>query len=165
MSFRNRCVIAGANGPVNLTVPLEGGRNQKELMKEIRISNAEKWQLNHWRTITSAYNRSPWFEHFRDDMEQLYTKRYELLWEWNLDCFRWVCDKMAITTELMLTTEYHKHYEAGVYEDWRNKLRPSSINEVFTDYPQYTQVFSGRYPFIPNLSVLDYIFCAGPRVL
>ena len=65
MSFRNRFMIAGANGIISLTVPLENGREQKRLMKDVRISNAHSWQKQHWKTIESCYNKSPWFEFYR----------------------------------------------------------------------------------------------------
>ena len=61
MSFRNRCMVAGSNGVVHLSVPLEKGRGQKELMKDVRISHSANWQVQHWRTIESFYSRSPIF--------------------------------------------------------------------------------------------------------
>ena len=59
MSFRNRCVILGANGMMNLTIPLENGRDQKCLIKEVKINNREDWQKQHWRSIFSSYGKSP----------------------------------------------------------------------------------------------------------
>src|SRR5690606_29272319 len=89
MSFRNRCTLLGGNGPINLSIPLVGGRGQKTLMKDIRISNTDNWQGRHWKTIVSCYNRSPWFEYYRDELEKMYRNRVESLMEWNLTCFRW----------------------------------------------------------------------------
>jgi hypothetical protein len=162
MSFRNRCVIAAANGPVNLTVPLAGGRNQKVLMKDVGILNSEDWQVNHWRTLSSAYNRSPWFHHYSDELERLYSTRFDRLVDWNLACLEWACDKLSIKAGRELTSNFVKEYDPKLYKDWRGRFRPSTISQVAGDYPVYTQVFADRYPFIPNLSVLDYLFCAGP---
>lgn len=58
-TYRNRTVILGANGPVSLIVPVEKGRGQKIRIKDLRIAYDEEWQRNHWRTIFSAYNSSP----------------------------------------------------------------------------------------------------------
>src|SRR6186997_2705706 len=66
LSFSNRCVIVGANGPLTLSIPLQKGRNQKTIMKEIRIANEEKWQKDHWKGIVSCYNGSPWFRYLDD---------------------------------------------------------------------------------------------------
>src|SRR6201999_1060492 len=89
MSFRNRCQIAGAQGVVDLSIPLAGGRDQKRLMKEVRGSADRGWQDQHWKTIVSCYNRSPWFEYYRDGLEGLYRQRVEFLLDWNLRCFEW----------------------------------------------------------------------------
>lgn len=161
MSFRNRCTLAGANGPVHLSIPLLGGRNQKTLMKEIRILNSDNWRDRHWKTITSVFNKSPWFEYYRDELERLYSSKHDWLIEWNFACFEWVADKLSINASVSLSTEYCKNYPAIEYEDWRSRLLPSSINDKYPHTPRYPQVFEERHGFIPNLSILDYLFCAG----
>jgi len=40
MSFKNRMVIATAQGPLHLSIPIEGGRDQKTPMNEIKIANS-----------------------------------------------------------------------------------------------------------------------------
>jgi hypothetical protein len=165
MSFRNRCTLSGGNGPVNLTVPIAGGRNQKTIMKDVRILNRVGWQANHWKTITSCYNKSPWFEHYRDDLQKLYNHKQKFLLDWNLTCFEWICDKMAIKISTSLSDQYEKNYNESEFEDWRGRLMPSTINSNFPDTKRYPQVFEDRFGFIPNLSILDYLFCNGPKRL
>lgn len=94
MSFRNRCVVAGGAGPINLSVPLLGGRNQRRPMIEVEIDNKSDWQGQHWKTITSCYNRSPWFEFYKHELEELYKQRARLLVDWNLKCWEWVMAKL-----------------------------------------------------------------------
>src|ERR1700742_4560771 len=89
MSFRSRCRIAGADGPLDLSIPLVGGRDQKTLMKDVRIADGQPWQAQHWKTILSCYSRSPWFEFYRDSLEGLYQTPIQSLVEWNLSCFKW----------------------------------------------------------------------------
>jgi hypothetical protein len=55
MGFRNRCQIAGAQGVVNLSVPLVQGRDQKTLVRDVRISYRQPWAAQHWKTIVSCY--------------------------------------------------------------------------------------------------------------
>ena len=159
----NRCTLLGGNGPITLTVPLDGGRNQKTIFKEIKILNKEKWQDRHWKTINSCYNKSPWFDHYRDSLGLLYAKRFELLIDWNFSCLEWICDKLAISTRFSLTDKFEKNYEAGGYVDLRGELIPATINNKFPDVERYPQVFGDRFGFVPNLSVLDYLFCVGPK--
>ena len=51
-TYRNRCVIASANGPLSLTIPVERGvqpqSNGKTLMKDMRISDHANWRHVHW---------------------------------------------------------------------------------------------------------------------
>src|ERR1700722_15070530 len=86
MSFRNRCVITGANGNIILSIPLQNGREQKTLMKDVKISEALHWQKGHLKTIESCYNRSPWFEFYKDELHELYSRQFGFLLDWNLSC-------------------------------------------------------------------------------
>jgi hypothetical protein len=165
MSFRNRCTLAGANGPIHLSVPLTGGRNQKTLFKEVRILNTEGWQSRHWKTITSLFNKSPWFDFYRDGLERLYQQRFEFLVDWNLACFGWAADKMAIRTDVTLSEKRvdKRDFSGEEIEDWRGRLMPATINKLFPDAKRYPQVFEDRLGFVPNLSILDYLSCTGNR--
>jgi hypothetical protein len=96
MSFRNRCTIAGGGGPVNLSIPLVDGRNQRKPLKEVRIDNKTGWQGQHWKTITSCYNRSPWFEFYKHDLENLYLQPADWLQDWNRKCWDWVVAKLGL---------------------------------------------------------------------
>lgn len=161
MTFRNRCMVAGAEGPIHLTIPLEGGRNQRTRIKDVRMLNSEKWQSNHFKTLQSVYNKSPFFEHFAGDLELLFQKRFDFLVDWNLACFQWSCDKLSLEPQVGFTSEYLHIYPKDEYVDWRNKLKPATINTAFPEHKKYVQVFEERTGFVPNLSVLDYIFCTG----
>lgn len=163
MSFRNRCTLLGGNGPTDLSIPLVGGRGQRTLMKDVRIDNSDSWQSRHWKTITACYNKSPWFDFYRDELASIYQQRFELLIDWNIKCFEWICDKMAIKTGWSLTSSYIKKYDDDDVLDWRNRLRPSTINSLFHDAKPYPQVFGDRFGFVPNLSILDYLFCVGNK--
>lgn len=161
MSFRNRCVVAGANGPINLSVPLQEGREQRKPMKEVMIDNRKPWQSQHWKTITSCYNRSPWFDFFCGELEEIYRQPYRYLIDWNRACFEWVSAK----TGLSLTTGFTENYQSpeavsGVL-DLRNRMLPKSIREEFPDPVRYRQVFEERTGFVPHLSILDLLFCEG----
>lgn len=183
MSFRNRCRIAGANGLINLSVPLEKGRDQKTLLKDVKISGRNDWQGQHWKTILSCYSRSPWFEFYRDELAGLYQKPFQFLLDWNLSCFEWTLKILQMPVSFSLTTAYHKNYEEGNWVDWRGKILPGhrkggAIEDQLghrdpgqpddTTRPalreavvKYRQVFEERTGFLPGLSILDLLFCEG----
>jgi len=161
MSFRNRCRIAGANGLIELSIPLEGGRDQKRLMKDLRISYREDWQRNHWGAIFSAYGRSPWFEHFRDDLVRFYEKKVIYLVDWNTGIFEWTNLKLGRSLPTDFTESYQKTYDHWV--DLRNEFLPKTVAQKSPqNLPRYHQVFEQKHGFIPNLSVLDLLCCEGP---
>jgi WbqC-like protein family len=183
MSFRNRCQIVGAEGVIDLSIPLVRGRDQKALMRDVRISAAQPWQSRHWKTIVSCYNRSPWFEYYRDELEGLYRKPCEFLVDWNLMCFEWTVKVLGISTPVSLTGGYEKGYAPDQVTDWRGKILPKHRAEgmaglsaiglsdegarvpLDAQVRPYRQVFEERIGFIPNLSVLDLLFCEGKQAV
>jgi hypothetical protein len=162
VSFRNRCNIAGPNGRITLSVPLSKGKNQRTVMKDVKISNEEKWQSLHWKTLVSAYRRSPWFEYFEADLENLYTKPFEYLLDWNIACLEWVNKQIGLSVPVTFTNEYQKEVTTPGVIDARESVLPMPAT---TSEPLYTQVFQERIGFIPNLSILDLLFCEGKQSL
>lgn len=162
MSFRNRCILAGAEGVISLSIPLEKGRDQKTLVKDVRIADTYSWQVQHWRTIVSCYSRSPWFDFYREDLERLYRQPYKFLLDWNRACFEWTLRTLPMQIPVQLTGAYHKEYDEREWIDWRGKFRPKdrAVSTVI-----YRQVFEERTGFIPGLSILDLLFCEGKRAL
>lgn len=158
-SFRNRCIIAGANGPVTLSIPIEKGREQKTFTRDIRIANQYGWQDQHWKTILSSYNRSPWFEYYKDSLEVFYKKHFEFLIDWNMELFYWTLQKLEVDIVAEFTTDFIKNYDPKTWLDLRDKILPGNYTQFET--PVYGQVFMDRLGFLPNLSILDLLFCEG----
>lgn len=174
MSFRNRCQILGAGGPVDLSIPLVGGRGNKGLIRDIRIAGDRSWQGQHWKTIVSCYSRSPWFEYYRDGLESLYRKPAEFLLDWNLQCLDWTFRGLGISKTVALTSEFREVYTPDEAVDWRSRLMPrdrekwgvdGSGMEEWPTASRYHQVFEERIGFIPNLSILDLLFCEGKAAI
>ena len=170
-SFRNRCIIAGANGPISLSVPIAGGRNKKAIYKDVRIDYSTDWRQQHWRSIFSAYGNSPWFFHFAESLENLYTQKADFLVDWNFLCMDWVNRSLGVSmSPLGELGNYWKFsgplVASGEEEimDWRDKVLPANFQSLeLGPFPVYTQVFEERFGFQPNLSILDFILCCGKQ--
>jgi WbqC-like protein family len=162
MSFRNRCMIAGAQGIISLSVPLQDGRNQRLPINEVLILNSENWQSRHFKSIQSAYNRSPFFEYYKDDLNELYKKPFDKLADWNLYCLNWIIQKLEWPVEIRLTEKTFPFDAKGI-EDRRNKVLPK--NYAGWTPVNYKQVFEERTGFHPNLSVLDLLFNTGRKAI
>ena len=160
MSFRNRSVILGANGLINLTIPLENGRDQKCLIKEVKINNREDWQKQHWRSIFSSYGNSPFFEFYRDWLESFFQKKQFYLFDMNLEILFWLKARLKIPGEIRLSDSFVKEYPEGAI-DLRNRWLPKNFQEGEGPI-LYNQVFEEKTGFQPNLSILDLLFNCGP---
>ncbi len=113
-TYRNRCVILGANGPISLIVPVVKGRGKKILMKDLKISYDVDWQRNHWRTIFSAYNSSPFFDYFKDDIFPFFEKKEKFLLDFNLKIHETICELLEIENNIILTEDFEKSNEETI---------------------------------------------------
>lgn len=159
--FRNRCVVAGANGLIHLTVPLENGRDQKCLIKEVKIANRDNWQQQHWRTIFSCYGNAPFFEFYRDWLELFYNREFVWLFDMNLEILFWVKKVLAIPGAVALSDGFIKSYPDNM-SDYRNRWLPKNFQQE-ESFIKYAQVFEDKIGFRSNLSILDILFCEGPQ--
>ena len=163
MSFRNRCMIPAANGPCILSVPLVGGRENSLKMKEVRIDNSGNWQLRHWRTITSVYGRSPWFDHYRDELERYYLRKFTYLADWDLELLQWVFTSLGIQLDILILEKEPGKGSQNAILDLKNKILPKNFQapEHLINLPSYVQVFQEKIGFQPNMSIIDLLFCEG----
>lgn len=155
-SYRNRCVIYGANGELKLTVPLVLKSREKTTMDNVKISYAEKWQANHWKAIVASYKNSPFFEHYEEELVKIFLTEYEFLKDLNQAAQQVVLKLIDIHTEIKTTSEFLPEIE----HDFRSLIHPKK--KPILSNPRYIQVFEEKHGFISNLSILDLLFNEGP---
>jgi len=162
-TYRNRCEILGGNGSISLVVPVVKGRGPKILMKDIQISYDMEWQRNHWQTIVSAYNSSPYFEYYQDELEPFFMKRFHYLIDFNHQIHQTICDFLEIEDH----SEFTKDFQNVPVDtlNFRELISPKNKDKQDPDFQTlpYTQVFDEKFGFIPNLSILDLLFNEGPN--
>lgn len=158
-TYRNRCTIGTANGPMDLIIPVEKLQSNKSLIKDIRISDHGNWRANHWKAIMSAYQSSPFFEFYADDLVSFYEKKWSFLWDFNLALQQEMLTLLDFDSNIQLTDKYLPDYE-NEYIDLREAIHPKKEN-VVSDFCPYYQIFSQRYGFQENLSIVDLLFNMG----
>jgi hypothetical protein len=164
-TFRNRCVIATANGTQTLTIPVEKSDGDKCLMRDIRISDHGNWRRLHWNALATAYGDSPFFDYYADDLRPFYEQRFAFLLDFNMQMTAKLCELLDITPNISLSEEYVKDVESGV-DDFREVIRPKHPMPDADFIPKpYYQVYAQRHGFIPNLSILDLLFNMGNEAL
>jgi len=152
-SVRNRCSILGTNGAQTLTVPKQRKSSDKTIISDILISNKDKWQKSHWQSIVSAYNSSPFFEYYKDELEPFYTTEQNNLFDFNLQLTKTILGFLQEKRELKFTHSYNKNFDGT---DLRN-------HKFSSPQKKYEQVFMEKHDFIPHLSILDLLFNLGPE--
>lgn len=164
-AYHNRCIIAGPNGKLALTIPVIHTDNEKCKMKDIRISDHGNWRHLHWNAIESAYNSTPFFEYYKDDFILFYEKKYTFLADFNEELLHLICHLIDIQPEIKHTTYYHTDFTKDE-QDFRETIHPKKdflIADPNFKPVSYYQVFKERYGFLPNLSIIDLLFNMGPE--
>ena len=106
-TYRNRCVIASANGPQTLTVPIERYDGMKCAMRDIHISDHGNWRHLHWQALVSAYGETPFFEYYADDIRPFFEEhRWKYLLDFNLDITHTLCSLLDVRPDLTLSDHY-----------------------------------------------------------
>jgi hypothetical protein len=153
----SRMRILSASGPLLLSIPVRKFAKNSPL-SDIRIDYLQKWQNQHWRSLFSAYGKSPYFDYFKEELETLYAQRCEHLAVFNSEILSWTLKqyfpKMKIQVNLSAGQE-------SLLAEAATSLPPESENGVLKPDFRYRQVFGSE--FVTGLSALDHLFCAGPK--
>ena len=127
----------------------------------MRIDYSKRWQHQHWMSILSAYRNSPYFDHYRDRFEPFYNREFTFLADWNIALLETVTGILGTPPALRFSDSY---IEADTDDrDLRPAFEPLRANGRTTAGGVYEQVFADRFPFVPNLSVIDLLFCEALR--
>ena len=180
-TFRNRCVIATANGLQSLTVPVEHSpltSQSSPLTKDLRISDHNQWRRVHWNALSSAYSESPFFDYYVDDLRPFFERKYDFLIDFNEAIRQKMCELIDICPQVAYTSSFTPSpltphfFDQGQsdFVDYSPLTDFRSVIDAKHPLPdedfkpkRYWQVFQHKHGFLPNLSILDLLFCMGPE--
>ena len=157
-TYRNRANIYGANGRLSLIIPTR--HTGKCVMKETEISHRENWQQLHWKSIKTAYQRSPYFESYEEKLEKIFEFKTDSLIKFNLNALKIIQDILKTEKAYSLNNDYVK---IPLEENYREKF--SAKKETEFEMEEYYQTFSDKLGFEKDLSILDLICNKGPETL
>jgi len=167
-TWRNRCIIGTANGSMTLSLPVEGNA-EKTVIRDVRLSDHGNWQHMHWNSIESAYNSSPFFEYYADDLRPFFEKRTGFLFDFNEEIREKMCELLEIDVVSGKTLNFLSEREIPAeWVDLRNRIHPkknAGIVDPEFQPESYYQVFNRKFGFQPNLSILDLLFNMGPEAI
>lgn len=147
----HRYDIADVNGPLTLTIPIvKPHGKQMATWRDVKLSDHGQWWHVHRVSLESAYGRTPFFEFYIDRFLPFLSAeavdRYPSVIDYNEAL-------ETIITDILLL-----HDKApGDGATASSRVTPPK------DYQAYWQPRASRFGFLPQLSVLDLIFCLGPE--
>ena len=160
-TYRNRCLILGANGVERLSVPVVHSSGEKTKTKDTKIDYSQNWVKQHQGAIQAAYGNAPYYEYFEPYLSQIFAKKRFFLVDLNIDLLSFVYRILDVPLV------YEKTQEFGVFEgtseydqisakkDWHDRM-------IYHDRA-YRQCFGHK--FVPNLSILDLLMNHGKESL
>lgn len=154
-SIRTRAEILGANGILQLNVPIIHVAQAKQTVAALQIDNSKNWQAEHLRTITSAYANAPYFDHYTYDIQLIFKQRYVYVFELNKAILEWINSALDLQLKISWSTEFTGQTPTDK-KAWLGRV-PHATSA-------YQQVFSGQQKFVQNLSVLDGLMNEGPML-
>ena len=158
-TYRNRSEIYTADGVHKLVVPIDhqSGVKARKVMRDVRIAYQDPWQMQHRRTIQSAYQSSSYYEYFEAEFVKLFETKHVFLADLNLAAIEMLFKFLKKPFEFSRTEEYFR-LPVGM-EDQREAFQNREDGNV----PEYYQVFQSRKGYIENLSSIDMLFNCGPQ--
>ena len=160
-------IIPTTNGALSLTIPTN--HNTSLAMKDIRISDHANWRHVHWNALLSAYGESPFFEYYQDDIRPFFEKKYEFLFDFNMETTEKMIELLDIRPKISITEAYIQSKELkeeDEIKDFRDAIRPKKPLPDAEFAPQrYYQVYEQKHGFQPNMSILDLLFNEGNEAI
>lgn len=152
-SFRNRFEIYGPNNRQRLSYPIIGSTRNGQI-SEVKLDLTHNWLVQNWRSLVTAYNKSPFFEFYSDELEAIMLTESDSLIEFSKAALGFCTTHLQLPTVFeFIEADYNNCENNHCSYDFRKQ-------EVKVTYPQ---VFADRNGFLENLSVLDLLFNLGPE--
>ena len=131
-------------------------------IREVKIDLDSQWSILFQKRLNTNYSSAPFYEYYADKLFSIVDRGHVFLFDLNIDLLHWCIDILNIEVEMKLTETYNRSYPES-WNDQRNKMKPQFKLESDIAQVRYEQVFAEKHGFIPNLSIVDMIFCCGPE--
>jgi hypothetical protein len=182
--WRNRNKIKTPKGLVWLSIPVYNKNyiHNCQQIKDTLISNPS-WAKQHWAIILQNYKTTPFFNEYKEVIENLYFEKDEkYLCDINYKFIRTINNILGINTKLTFSTDYKliegkterlidlikqakgtEYISGPAAKDYIDEVlfADADIKLTWMDYsayPEYNQLYP---PFEHGVSILDLIFNCG----
>lgn len=153
----SRMRILSASGPLLLSIPVNK-HPRGTALSQIRADQQQNWRHQHWRSIASAYGKSPFFQYFVAELEDIFRIKSELLAGFSAPLLAWILKQYfpGKKIQVNLAAECDEAYLRAALHS-KGPEDKTEHDEKFS----YRQVFGSE--FAAGLCTIDHLFCAGPK--
>jgi hypothetical protein len=178
----NRNYIMSKNGPILLAVPIKRQFSENLLHSQVKIDNSEKWSKKHIKSIELCYSKSPFFKNYINQFIDIFSKKYEYLFDLNISIINLFLKEFEIETKIKLASELNLKFqksdraldlaiktkathilfgELGENYAEVGNFERKNVKVIFQkyNYPVYKQFNSKK--FVAKLSAIDLLFNHG----
>jgi hypothetical protein len=148
---RNRATILGPNKIQHLIIPVHAS-STKTPNKDVQIDNKMPWQRTQLRTIEAAYKNSTFYQYYDYLFIDLFKKKYTFLLDLQMDSLTICLQSLQLTKTICQS----RSFEDKTPIDFNAKGLSENLQ-----FKPYLQNFGNE--FVPNLSIIDLLFCMGPE--
>ena len=178
----NRNKIVTRDGSwIRIFVPIKTGQKFFEI-RNVEINNDLPWAENNWNLIYESYNTAPFFDFYKTFLNSIYRKKWENIFDLNLQTLKKVFDWLKIKTKIIFESELNvtgtsserlldickktgatKYLSGPGGKNYLNEkiFAQDKINVEFQKYNPVIYTQKNTKAFIPNLSILDLLFNVG----
>lgn len=181
-TVRNR--IKTLDGVRWLSVPIEH-TGKPVIINKAKIANNSRddWRMKHWLAIKHSYGKSLLWDQYSGFFEETYSQEWELLIDLNMHIIKGLMSFLDIKKPLVMASSLGAsgnknellinqckalgasvHLSGSGGKDYLDlkRFEKEGIKVVFQEFqhPTYDQPYGS---FVPNLSAIDYLFCAGNK--
>lgn len=160
-TYRNRYIINTANGPLTQVVPVKRNHDGKTKIARVGVDYDLPWPRQFWRAIFAAYNKTPFFLFYQDELEDFFNRSFASLLEMNMVALELVNSLLGINKDIKMSKDFRKSYKEAI--DLRYSIHPKKPQIV--KLSPWMQAFDERHGFNPRVSILDLLFNMGPESL
>lgn len=181
--LQHRNTIKTIQGVQWLTIPVF--QHEKQWINEVKIDIELPWARKHWGSLKTNYTPAPYFDRYAADLQGILFQEWQSLCELNLALLKWIMQILGIQIPIVRLSDLEvvgqksdllinvcKAVGADTYlsgSGGRHYMDLALFEAAGVDvlwqafvYPTYEQLFP-EIGFIPNLSILDVLFCCGPE--
>ncbi len=166
-----------------MTVPVIVKNKRLQKINEVQIDQSRNYISKHLSTIKFSYSKSPFFNHYYDDIKKIYNLDFKYLIDLNMRFIKLFItllnlnSKISFSSDLAITKKKEfliesicikkkcSNYISTIgSKNYLNKLQNNNVKINYFDFKnqKYFQIGSN---FIEQLSIMDLLFNLGPDSL